>query len=152
MRKRTLFITAAVALAALIAAPFAFAEHGRGMHGDLGFGGPMILGHLEHAKETLGLSDQQVSNIQAIFQDLRQQNQPYRRSLHSTMQQVAQTLLNNPNDVSGAQALLDRQIDAERAVRANALNAASKALNVLTPEQRTKLSTILQERMNRSAK
>lgn len=151
MRKRTLFITAAIALSALIAAPFAFAEHGRA-HGEFGFGGPMILGHLQHAKETLGLTDQQVSDLRAVFQNLHQQNEPYRRSMHNTMQQAAQLLINNPNDVAGAQALLDQQIDAERALRSNALNAAAKALAVLTPEQRTKLSTMLQERIARHAR
>ncbi len=152
MRKRTLFITSAIAVVTLIAAPLAFAQHEHRMHGEFGLGGPMILGHLQHAKEALGLTDQQVSDIQAVFQDLRQRNEPYRRSVHNTMQQAAQLLLNNPNDVAGAQALLDQQIDAERALRANTLNAAAKALNVLTPEQRTKLSTILQERMSRHAR
>jgi protein CpxP len=152
MRKRTVLVTTAVALMALIAAPFAFANHGRRMHGEFGFGDQMILGHLQHAKEALGLSDQQVSDIRAVFQDVRQQNQPYRRAMHDTMHQAAQILLNNPNDVARAQALLDQQIDAERTLRTNMLNAAAKALSVLTPEQRTKLSTMLQERMSRRAK
>ena len=151
MKKQTLVIAAGVALVALIAVPFAFAQHGRGMHGEA-FGGPMFLGHLQHLKQELGLSEQQATDIQAIFQDLRQQNQQYRQSMHSTMQQVAQTLLNNPNDVAAAQALIDQQIGAERAMKTNALNAASKALNILTPDQRAKLSTLVQERMGRVQK
>ena len=143
---------AAIVLVALIAGPFAFAQRGHGMHAEGGFAGPMILGHLAHAKQALGLSDQQVSDIRAVFQSLRTQNEPYRTSMRTTMQQVAQTLLNNPNDVAAAQALIDQQIDAERAMKTNALNAASKALNVLTAEQRTRLSTMVQERMSRSAK
>ncbi len=97
----------------------------------------------------MGLSDQQVTDIRAIFQALREQNAPYRQSLRGTMQQVAQTLLNNPNDVAAAQALIDQQTESERAMKSNALNAAAKALNVLTPDQRTKLAGLLQERMNR---
>jgi Spy/CpxP family protein refolding chaperone len=151
MKKQTLGIAAALALVALIAAPFAFAQHERGMHGEA-FGEPMFLGHLQHLKQELGLSDQQVSNIQAIFQDLRTQNQQYRQSMHSTMQQVAQILLNNPNDVAAAQALIDQQTNVERTMKTNALNAASKALNVLTPDQRSKLSTLIQERMGRAQK
>ncbi len=149
MKTRTLLIAAAVALVVLVAAPFALAQRGRAMHADAS---GMILGHLSRAKQALGLSDQQVSDIEAIFQTLRQQNQAYRESLRGTMQQVAQTLINNPNDVAAAQALLDQQTDTERAMKANALNAASKALSVLTPDQRTKLSTILQEHMNRLPK
>ena len=37
-------------------------------------------------------------------------------------------------------------------IRTNALNAASKALNVLTPDQRTKLSTMVQEHLGRMQK
>ncbi len=150
MKKRTLLITAAVALVAILAVPFAFAQRGRAMHG--GPGAQMILGHLERAKQQLGLTDQQVSDIRAIFQSLRQQNEPYRQSLRGAMQQVAQTLISNPNDVAAAQALIDQQTEAERAMKTNALNAAAKALNVLTPDQRAKLSTFLQERMNRFQK
>jgi Spy/CpxP family protein refolding chaperone len=152
MRKTTLFSAAAIVLVALIAVPFAFAQRGRAMHADGGFGGRMFLGHLSHAKQALGLSDQQVSDIKAVFQNLRQQNEPYRTSMRTTMQQVAQTLINNPNDIAAAQSLIDQQTDAERAMKTNALNAASKALNVLTAEQRTRLSTMVQERMSRSAK
>lgn len=151
MKKQTLVIAAGVALVALITVPFAFAQHGRGMHGEA-FGGPMFLGHLQHVKQELGLSDQQVSDIKAIFQNLRQQNQQYRDSMHSTMQQVAQILVNNPNDVASAQTLIDQQTSAERTMKTNALNAASKALNVLTADQRSKLSTMIQERMGRAQK
>jgi Spy/CpxP family protein refolding chaperone len=37
----------------------------------------------------------------------------------------------------------------ERVMRTNALNAASKALSVLTPDQRTKLSTMVKEHLDR---
>jgi len=87
-----------------------------------------------------------------VFEDLRQQNAQYRQSMHSTMQQVAQILLNNPNDVAAAQAVIDEQTNAERTMKINALNAASKALNVLTPDQRTKLSTMVQEHLGRMQK
>jgi Spy/CpxP family protein refolding chaperone len=150
MRKRILWITGAIVLVALLSVvPFAFAQRARAMHGDGMFGGPMIFGHLRHAQQTLGLSDQQVSDIQAIFKDLHQQNQTYRQSMHSTMQQVAEMLIKNPNDIAAAQALLDRQMENERTLRNNALTAASKALNVLTPDQRGKLDTLVQEHINR---
>ena len=151
MKKHTIAIATAVALAVLVAVPIAFAQHARHMRGE-GFGGGMFFGHLGHVKSQLGLSDQQTSDIKAIFQQLKQQNQPYRDSMHNTMQQAAQILINNPNDIAAAQSLINQQADAERAMKLNALNAASKALNVLTPDQRGKLSAMMQEHMGRMQK
>ena len=111
--------------------------------------GAMILGHLRHAQAQLGLSDQQTADIKVVFEGLHEQNKAYRQSMHSSMEQVAQILIKNPNDIASAQAVLDQQIENERAMRTNALNAVAKALNVLTPDQRTKLSAMVQEHMNR---
>ena len=141
MKKRTLIFSIAAIVVVLAAVPFAMAQHRR-MHGH----GGMFFG-LQRAKSALGLSDQQSSDIKQIFTDLRTQNEPLRTSMRGGRQAIAQLLLANPNDVAGAQALLDKQIDAERQMKRNALTAASKALNVLTPEQRTKASAFLQERM-----
>ena len=154
MRKRVLVTTGVIALVALIAVPLAFAQRMHAMHGmqDGSMPGAMMLGHLAHAKAELGLSDQQSADIKAVFQSLREQNKTYRQSMHSTMSQVAQILIKNPNDVASAQALLDQQLENERVMRTNALNAASKALNVLTPDQRTKLSTMVHEHLDRRSK
>jgi len=154
MNKKYLTIAAVVATLALVAAPFALAQrmHG-GPHGGPGdLGGVMFLSHLQKAKAALGLSDQQVTDIETIFKDLRAQNQQYHESLHGSMQQVITTLINNPNDLAAAQALLDKQADAEKQMKSNALVAASKALNVLTPDQRGKLGEFLAERHGRMMK
>jgi Spy/CpxP family protein refolding chaperone len=143
MKKRTLIFSAAALVIVLAAVPFAMAQHMRGKHH--GHGGMMF--GLERAKSALGLSDQQSTDIKQIFADLRTQNEPLRTSLRGGRQAIAQLLLANPNDIAGAQALLDKQIDAERQMKHNALAAASKALNVLTPDQRTKASAFLQQRM-----
>src|SRR6266516_4755068 len=71
MNKKYLTIAAVVATLVLVAAPFALAQrmHG-GPHGGPGeLGGVMFLGHLQHAKQALGLSDQQASDIETIFKD-----------------------------------------------------------------------------------
>jgi Spy/CpxP family protein refolding chaperone len=143
MKKRTLIFSIAAIVIVLAAVPFAMAQHMRG-HGH-GRGGMMF--GLERAKSALGLSDQQSTDIKQIFTDLKTQNEPLRTSLRGGRQAIAQVLLANPNDIAGAQVLLDKQLDAERQMKHNALIAASKALNVLTPEQRTKASAFLQERM-----
>jgi len=149
--KRNLIILGIVALVGLAAVPFAFAQVARahGMHGAHGFGFPM-LGHLGHLKAELNLSDQQVDQIKAIAKDFHQQNAQYRQQLHGGLKSVAETLLKNPNDVAAAQAILDQQTAVENTMKSNALVAASKALNVLTPEQRTKLGGIMEEHFDRN--
>jgi Spy/CpxP family protein refolding chaperone len=155
MKKRTLIFSAAAIVIVLAVVPFAVAQrvHGSGHgHGCMSGGnGMMMFGHMRRAKAALGLSDQQSADIKKIFADLRTQNAPYRASLRGGMQSVAQALLANPNDIAAAQALLDKQSDAERQMKTNALHAASKALNALTPDQRAKASNFLQERMAKQA-
>src|SRR5205823_6240220 len=96
MNKKYLTIAAVVATLAPVAAPFALAQRMRGgPHGGPGeLGGVMFLGHLQHAKQALGLSDQQVSDIETIFKDLHTHNAQYRESLHGSMEQVATALIN----------------------------------------------------------
>lgn len=143
MKKRTLILSAAALVIVIAAVPFAMAQHMRGhRHGH----GGMMFG-LQRAKAALGLSDQQSADIKQIFADLRTQNEPLRTSMRGGRQAIAQLLLANPNDVAGAQALLDKQLATERQMKLNALTAASKALNVLTPDQRTKAAAFLQQRM-----
>jgi Spy/CpxP family protein refolding chaperone len=150
MKKRTLIFSATAILIVVLAVPFAVAQHMRGAgrgHGCMGGSSMMMFGRMERAKATLGLSDQQAADIKKIFTDLRAQNEPYRAALRSGRQSIAQALLANPNDLATAQALIDKQTDAERQIKMNTLNAASKALNMLTSDQRTKAAAFLQQRM-----
>lgn len=151
MKKRiAIAITLVIAVGALAAAPLVLADgphgrFGRGMHGH-GFG---PLGHLAHVRDELDLSDQQVDEIKAIFAETREQNSPYRQQLHGGYKDVVQALVANPDDVATAQTLVDQQLTAERAMKTNFLNAASKALAVLNAEQRAKLSTMIEEHAER---
>ena len=160
MNKRTAVITILIlAAVALITAPIVLAGPGghrggmrghAGMHGGHGFGGGFgPLGHLKRVKEELDLSDAQVDQIKAIFKELHEQNAASRESLHDGFKDAAEALIANPNDLAGAQALLDRQFAAEKALRSNMLVATSKALNVLTADQRTKLAEHIAERAER---
>lgn len=146
MKKRLILIT--LILAAVAAVPFVYAGPGghgfRGMHGRGGHG-LGVLGHLDHIKSELDLTDAQVTQLKDIARATREQNGQYREQIHGTLKQVATVLLTNPNDVAGAQAVLDQQAAAEKALKSNLLVAASKALNVLTPEQRTKVALHLAE-------
>jgi Spy/CpxP family protein refolding chaperone len=161
MKKRLILISAVIALAALAIVPIVYAGPGghhmrgqgmgtghMGMGGGHGFGmGP--LGHLNRLQAKLDLSEEQVTQLKAILAETHQQNAQYRDQLHGGVKDIAQTLLKDPNDIAAAQAILDQQSAAERAMKANVLQATSKALNVLTAEQRTKLATLLEERANR---
>lgn len=155
MKRRIPLIAVLFAAVALVVTPLVMAGpggRGFGAHSGRGFGpgggpgmhGAGILGHLQHAKEELELTDQQVEQLQAIFTALQEQNAPYRDQMHDGMKGALTTLLANPSDVAGAQALLDQQAAAERTMKTNMLNATSKALLVLTAEQRTELGTMLQ--------
>jgi protein CpxP len=151
MNKRNAIITAVVAVLTLAGVPFVYAQHQHAMHDGMHgmHGGPFGafgLGHLQHAKEALGLSDAQADQLKTIFTALHEQNAQYRTQVHGGLMQVAQTLINDPNNISAAQALLDQQNAAEQAMKTNALNAASKALNVLTPDQRAKVGEFLSKR------
>ncbi|MEK6374461.1 MAG: periplasmic heavy metal sensor [Acidobacteriota bacterium] len=159
MTKRNLTLAVAAILAVVIAVPFAYAQHmrqGRPGHrmgprgGDLG--AIMMLGHLEQAKETLGLSDQQVDQIKGIFKGLHEQNAASRDELHGSLKSVAEILIANPNDVAAAQAALEKQEAAEHTMKVNALNAAAKALNVLTADQRAALGAKVREHGRRFEK
>ncbi|HXH39009.1 MAG TPA: periplasmic heavy metal sensor [Thermoanaerobaculia bacterium] len=154
MKKRTLIFTASAILIVVLAVPFAVAQRmhaaGRG-HGCMGGGSMMMFGRMQRAKAALGLSDQQAADIKTIFTDLRTQNEPYRTALRGGRQAIAQALLANPNDLATAQALIDKQTDAERQIKVNTLSAVSKALNVLTADQRTKAAAFLQQRMAKRA-
>ena len=153
MKKRSLILCAAAVLLVVVGVPLAVAQHmhgqgGRRMHGA---GAMMMFHRLAHAKRALGLSDQQSADIKKIFTDLRTQNEPYRTSLRGGHEAIATLLLANPNDLAGAQALIDKQTAAERQMKTNILQAASKALNVLTPDQRAKAATFVQKRIARQA-
>ena len=110
MKKRLVLITLIVA--ALAAVPIVYAKgHGPRMHGGHGFG---FLSHLEQLKDELDLSEAQTAQLKAIVRETREQNKGFHEQIHGTLKGVATTLLTNPNDIAGAQAIVDRQDAAER--------------------------------------
>ena len=148
MKTRTITLIVVLSAITLAIVPFVYAQqHGHMHRGDMGAMG--MFGHFDRIRSELGLSDQQVSDVKAIFQDLRTQNQPYRDQLRNGRLAIVQALLNNPNDLGAAQSLLAQQEQAEHTMKANTLAAAAKALNVLTPDQRMKLSQFVADRAAR---
>lgn len=153
MRKRTIVILAILATLALAAVPFVYAQgfhrHQTNAGSTGGLRGLMFLGRLHRVQAALDLSDAQVDQLKAIAQQVHEQNAPYRQQLRDGRLQIAQALLANPNDIAAAQALIDQQATAERTMKMNVLAGVSKALNVLTPDQRAKASQFLADRASR---
>lgn len=159
MKKRIILTALALSIVALavtpaiVAGPGGHSRHGfAGGHGHSaggGHGGLALLGHLRHLKEELDLTAPQVEQIKEIVASAHEQNAQYSDQLHGGFTGVAQVLLANPNDIARAQALLDQQEVAERAMKSNLLNATAKALGVLNAEQRAKLSSRLAEHSER---
>ena len=146
-KKKTLTVSAiVVAVLAIAAVPFLYAGPGHHMQG---MSAGMGLGHLAKAQKELGLSDQQVGQIKAIFKGVHDQNAQYRDQLRGGLGGALNALLKDPNDIAGAQAIMDQQAQSERALKSNLLTAASKALNVLTPDQRDKLGTMISQHQAR---
>lgn len=149
-KKRILAFVAAAAIT-VTAVPLAFAGRGERMHGR-GGDHAAIFGILQHVKSELEITDAQQAQLQAIAKGVREQNQQYRQSMRGEMKDVAQLLIENPDDIARAEALLDAQEANRRELRANVLRGVSQALNVLTPEQRAELATLLERHGKRAAK
>ncbi|HUP48677.1 MAG TPA: Spy/CpxP family protein refolding chaperone [Thermoanaerobaculia bacterium] len=159
MNRFLIVLTASLSLAAIAAAPFVYGDPhrpGRGPGARLGMpprdGVPGPLAHLQRLRGELGLSDDQVAQISAILRSAREQNAPYREQLRGGRATVFEALLADPNDLAAAEAILDRQASAQRAIRANMIAATSRALNILTADQRETLSRLVAERKTKMPK
>ncbi len=148
MKKRNAVIAAVFALVALIAVPLVYGQGMRhhaaaaGENGGFGF----LFGRLERARQALDLTDTQVAQLTSIAKELHAQNAPYLAQLREGRTQVAQTLLADPSNIAAAQAILDQQAGAHKALQSSTLEAASRALSVLSPDQRTKVAQFLAQR------
>jgi Spy/CpxP family protein refolding chaperone len=152
MRKRIAILT--LVLVTISATAFVLhagpgKRHGHGF--GHGFGGPGMhagfnfMAHVGKLKSELDLSDAQVDQLKAIAAETHEQNKQYRKQMHGGFMAIAQKLVAEPNDVTGAQAMLEQQAAAQRAIQNNIVAAAAKGVNVLTPEQRTKMADHLAE-------
>jgi|SRR5215212_753887 len=152
MKKRIAIVGTILVVAALAAVPFVYAQphRGPGGHGEHGGGLGFFGGrHLDKIAQELNLSEQQVDQIKAIFAELHEQNAQYREDMHGGMKSIMETLLKDPNNTAAAQALIDQQSANEKVMKTNMLNATSRALNVLTTEQRAQLGQLLEEHAGR---
>lgn len=149
-----LLVAASVfATVALAHGPRGRAEMGeRGIRGHAGMGERQFLGpleRLERLRDQLGLTDVQIEAIRAIGQEVRDANAASRDQLRDGKGDVVSILIANPNDLAGARAAMQARETAMAKMKDNALEGASRALKVLTPEQREKLGAIVAKRGSR---
>lgn len=148
MKKRWI-AAAALVLSGAVAVPLLKANHLGHESGMMSMGGGMGMRHLRALKEKLDLSDAQVDQLKAIAAEVREANKPYRETMRGDFKSVATLLLANPNDLSKAESILDQNDAARKQMRENILRGVSKGLNVLTPEQRTKLGELIAQHAGR---
>lgn len=144
--KKGLLITGIVVLVAALAVPVAFAQHQR--HGGHdGFGGFGPFARMHKLAGQLDLTDAQKSQIHDIAMDVREQSRESRKAMHANMIEAGKVLIANPDDLAAAQAILAKNAEPEATMKANILKGVSQALQILTPDQRTKLATLLEEHL-----
>jgi Spy/CpxP family protein refolding chaperone len=152
MNRKAGMTLGAVLLAGVTAVPILHAEriwHSHGGGQSAGMEG-MPFGGLHRLRSKLGLTSDQVTQIKTIFKGVRDQNATSRSQIRANMRSAAKTLLSDPSNIAGAQQILDQNAATEQQLKANLLAGVAKAFAVLTPDQRTKLGQILDERANRA--
>jgi Spy/CpxP family protein refolding chaperone len=143
--KKTWIVVGAVTLAAaMAAAPLAWA---RQQAKQREMSPLMALEKLRQLREELNLSDAQMAELRKIGRETRETNAAYRASLRDNFSAAGLALLANPDDITGAEAILDRNEAAKKELRDNVLEGVSDAIKVLDPEQREKLKVVLEYRM-----
>ena len=145
MKKTWIVVGTVTLVAVMAAAPLAWAHQQAKAAREIS---PlMALEKLRQLREELNLSDEQVAELRKIGKQTREANSAYRASLRDNFAEAGLVLLANPDDVAGAEAILDRNAQAKKELRANVLDGVSDAVKVLTPEQRQKLTGVLEHRM-----
>lgn len=150
VRLPTLLLTA---LLVTVGAPSQAAppdRHHLGSFGGPGFDGEEFQGRrLARLAEELELTDQQIDNIRAVFESVREERRGEWEEERALRAELRQVTMAEPFDADQAQALAERvgALAAERAfVRSSTF---AQALAVLSTEQRAELQTLMEERRDR---
>jgi len=104
----------------------------------------MTLVKLRALKAELNLTPEQVTQLKEIGKDVREANTEYREAMKDNGREAGLLLLEDPSDLDGAAAILDRNDLQRRELRANVLKGVAEAIEILTPEQRE----ILQKKLS----
>ncbi len=140
---RTQLMIALLVIALVVVASVAMAAPPRGgMKWGPGMG---FQGHLDKLTKELNLTPSQVSQIRQIHQDFVTSTQATRDDLRAKRQQMMTLWMADPIDANAIKALA-ADIDRDKAeIRDRGIDAKVSGLSVLTPDQRAKLRTMMQD-------
>lgn len=133
MKRRGLIITLTLVLT-VTAAPLLWAGHQ--MQRARSEDPLMALVKLRALGAELDLSAEQVEKLREIGRSVREANADYREAMQSNAAEAGLLLLDDPANVEGSAAILDRNDTERRELRANVLKGVAEAIGVLTPGQR----------------
>ena len=144
-------LAVAILLVAVVAAVPLVGGHGKsGSHSGSRHGGMSGMEHIREMHAELGLTEAQGKELHAIFKKVHEDHESNKQRLHSSFLEAGKLLIADPNNLSGARAVLERNHAAEREFHQSILESLSRGLNSLTPEQRQKLSTRVERMHGRS--
>lgn len=150
-------LTVSLGLAALLAAPAAWADggyrHGGGhasmsSHGGHGHGtaGGHLLRHLLKHKQELQLSDEQVGKLRTVALDADRTAIRAEADVRVSERELRSLLWDEQAQLPAIEAKVKEQKGFEAAARIATIKARRDLLGVLSPEQRTKLKALWQQR------
>ncbi len=155
-----LLVAAVVAVPAVILAcdgqgPGQGQGRGHGMHGKRGGGmqggGELrILHMLPRLAERLGLSEDQVSQIEALAEQGLPPIQDLRDQMADAKEQFRSTLEPNVFDEAAVRAHAEAQAQLMVEIKVASMSLRTQAMSVLTPEQLTQLEEMRESRQSRS--
>jgi protein CpxP len=135
-----------VALVIVLVAGVAIAQHRGGQHGSGDFfGGPM----LGFFADYLDLSDAQLAQIKQIIAKDKPSLEPLFKQEMQRRQQMMQMIQGGNFDEAKAQAIATQGAQVHAQLEVEHARIASQAYQVLTPEQKTKLTQFIAKRGQR---
>ena len=115
------------------------------MHGDGMFGGPM-LGYYVHK---LDLTDAQQAQVKAIVAKEKPAIQPLMQQMAQGHAQLRDLVINGAFDEAKVRELASQQSQTMTELTVQHARIASELVQVLTPEQKTKLATLITQHQQR---
>lgn len=141
MKRKGMILTATL-VATVAAAPLLWA--GSQMHRERQEDPLMALVKLRALRAELNLSGEQIEALREIGRRVRESNAESRAAMKQNAAEAGLLLLDDPSNIAGAEAILDRSDSEKRELRASVLQGVAEAIEVLTPEQRR----ILEEKLS----
>jgi periplasmic protein CpxP/Spy len=132
----------AVALSALLLAGAAMAQ---GPHGHGDFFGPM----LGEMTDILDLTDAQQAQIKQIHENAKPAMKTLMQQEHQSHEALMQLITSGSYSEAAAKKILDQESTVHEQLALQHAQLASQAYQVLTPEQKTKLASVIARREQR---